>query len=84
MRAGYDRDMTKAPLSERVERIRDRLDEIDTELASIQVVEDTDIEEPAEQAEILSRVTELRDEQRLLVERLELLVEEAEGSLSQP
>lgn len=76
--------MTKEPLPERVERIRDRLDEIETELASIQVVEDTDTEEPAEQAEILSRVTELRDEQRLLVGRLELLVEEAEGSLGQP
>ncbi|MEX1038186.1 MAG: hypothetical protein WDZ96_04940 [Acidimicrobiia bacterium] len=71
--------MTKEPLSDRVERIRDRLAEIDTELATIEVVEDTATDEPAEQGELLSRVTQLRDEHRVLLERLELLAEEAEG-----
>jgi chromosome segregation ATPase len=68
--------MTYEPVAQRIERIRDRLAEIDAELASLQVEADTDTEEPAEQAELLSRVTELRDEQRVLSERLEGLRDE--------
>lgn len=68
--------MTYEPVTQRIERIRDRLAEIDTELASLQVEEDTDTEEPAEQAELLSRVTELRDEHRVLSERLDGLRDE--------
>jgi hypothetical protein len=68
--------MTYEPVPQRIERIRDRLAEIDTELASLQVEEDPDTEEPAEQAELLSRVTELRDESRVLSERLDGLRDE--------
>lgn len=68
--------MTYEPAPQRIERIRDRLAEIDVELASLQVEEDTDTEEPAEQAELLSRVTELRDEHRVLSERLNGLRDE--------
>lgn len=68
--------MTYEPAPQRIERIRERLAEIDTELASLQVEEDTDTEEPAEQAELLSRVTELRDEHRVLSERLDGLRDE--------
>ena len=63
--------MTYEPVAQRIERIRDRPAEIDAELASLQVEADTDTEEPAEQAGLLSRVTELRDEQRVLSERLD-------------
>jgi hypothetical protein len=42
----------------------------------LQVEEDPDTEEPAEQAELLSRVTELRDESRVLSERLDGLRDE--------
>ena len=68
--------MTYEPVPQRIERIRERLAEIDTELASIQIVEDTDTEDPGEQAELLSRITELRDEHRLLTERLDGLKDE--------
>lgn len=68
--------MTYEPVPQRIERIRERLAEIDTELASIQIVEDTDTEDPAEQVELLSRVTELRDEHRVLTERLDGLNDE--------
>lgn len=70
--------MTHEPVPQRIERIRERLAEIDAELASMQVVEETDTEEPAEQAELLSRVTELRDEHSLLTERLDGLKDEKE------
>lgn len=68
--------MTYEPVPQRIDRIRERLAEIDAELASMQVVEDTETEDPAEQAELLSRVTELRDEHRVLSERLDGLRDE--------
>jgi len=68
--------MTYEPVAQRIERIRDRLAEIDAELASLQVEPGIDTEEPAEQAELLSRVTELRDEHRVLSERLDGLRDE--------
>jgi hypothetical protein len=68
--------MTYEPVPQRIERIRERLAEIDTELASIQIVEDTDTEDPAEQAELLSRVAEMRDEHTVLSERLDGLRDE--------
>lgn len=71
--------MTYEPVPQRIERIRERLAEIDTELASMQVVEDTDTEDPAEQTELVSRVTELRDEHRVLTERLDGLKDEPAG-----
>ena len=63
--------MTYEPVPQRIERIRERLAEIDSELASMQVVEDADTENPAEQTELLSRVIELRDEHQVLTERLD-------------
>lgn len=72
--------MTYELVPQRIERIRERLAEIDTELASMQVVEDTDTEEPAEQTEFLSRITELRDEHSLLTERLDGLKDESAGT----
>ncbi len=68
--------MTHEPVPQRIERVRERLAEIDTELASIQIVEDTETEDPAEQAELLSRVADLRDEHRVLTERLDGLRDE--------
>lgn len=71
--------MTYEPVPQRIERIRERLAEIDAELVSIKVEEDkTDSEDPAEQAEVLSRVTELRDEHSVLTERLDALKDEPE------
>lgn len=68
--------MTYEPVPQRIERIRERLAEIDSELLSIQVEENTDTEDSAEQAELISRVTELRDEHRVLTERLDGLKDE--------
>ena len=72
--------MTYEPVPSRIERIRERLAEIDTELALMQVEENTETEDSGEQAELLSRVTELRDEHRVLTERLDGLRDESAGS----
>lgn len=71
--------MTYEPVPQRIERIRERIAEIDAELQSIQVKENTETEDPAEQTEIVSRVTELRDEHRLLTERLDELSDGSAG-----
>lgn len=63
--------MTREPVPQRIERIRERLADIDSELLSLQVEEGTETEDPAEQTELISRVTELRDEHRVLSERLD-------------
>ncbi|CAN5837472.1 hypothetical protein BH23ACT4_BH23ACT4_01690 [soil metagenome] len=70
--------MTYEPVPQRIERIRERLAEIDSELLSIQAKENTETEEPAEQSELVSRVAELHDEHRLLSERLDGLKDETQ------
>jgi hypothetical protein len=72
--------MTYEPVPQRIERIRERLAEIDSELLSMKVEEDDESEDPAEQAEMLSRVTELRDEYGVLTERLDGLKDEKQPS----
>ncbi|MEX0797303.1 MAG: hypothetical protein WD274_11470 [Acidimicrobiia bacterium] len=71
--------MTYEPVPQRIERILERLAEIDSELFSMQVEENTETEDPAEQVELLSRVTELRDEHRVLTERLDGLKDGSAG-----
>jgi uncharacterized protein YydD (DUF2326 family) len=72
--------MTYEPVPQRIERIRERLAEIDSELLSMKVEEDDESEDPAEQAEMLSRVNELRDEYGVLTERLDGLKDEKQPS----
>ncbi len=69
--------MTYEPVPQRIERIRERLAEIDSELLSMKVEEDTDSEDAAEQTEMVSRVTELRDEYGVLTERLDGIKDES-------
>lgn len=59
------------PSPKRMVRIRGWLAEIDSELLSMQIEEDTETEDPAEQAELLSRVSELRNEHSVLTKRLD-------------
>lgn len=59
------------PSPKRMVRIRGWLAEIDSELLSMQIEEDTETEDPAEQAELLSRVFELRNEHSVLTKRLD-------------
>lgn len=67
--------MTNDPVELRVDRIRDRMTEITLQLASLDKQADTDREDSGEQAELLAKVTELRDEHRVLEERLSELLQ---------
>lgn len=63
--------MDKKPIPDRIDRIEERIDEIKRELAELGDESQTiEPEDSAEQAEVIARVTDLRDEERLLKERL--------------
>lgn len=66
--------MTTDPVELRVDRIRDRMDEITLQLAGLDEQADADTEDTGEQAELLAKVIELRDEHRVLEERLNELL----------
>jgi hypothetical protein len=68
--------MTIDPVEQRIKRITDRMDEITVHLAGLD--DQADTVDPAEQAELLTNVTELREEHRVLQERLAELVQDAQ------
>jgi predicted nucleic acid-binding Zn-ribbon protein len=66
----------KKPIPDRMDRIEDRIEEIRTELLELtNEAKNVDSQEEADQAALISHVTALRDEERILVERLEELDE---------
>jgi predicted nucleic acid-binding Zn-ribbon protein len=63
--------MKKKPIPDRIDRIEERLEEIMSELVALgDVAEEIEPDDTADQSELIAKVTDLRDEELVLKNRL--------------